>query len=78
MKFQVTMKDPDALDDAIREAAQESVANLTLDLDEREAVEERRREKAAEQCRKWFQHGEYLRVEVDTDAGTCTVIEAGK
>lgn len=58
MKFQVSMKCPDAVDDAIAEAAQ----------DEDEKMDAKR---AAE---KWFKYGEYLTVQIDTDAGTATVL----
>jgi hypothetical protein len=45
-----------------------------LDADEKEAVVEQRREKVAEICSKWFEYGEYLRVEIDTEANTATVL----
>ncbi len=75
MKFRVMMKDPDTLSDAIRDAAEESVALLGLDLDEREVVEERRIEKTRDLCHRWFKYGECLTVEIDTEAQTCTVVE---
>jgi hypothetical protein len=50
MKFRVTMKDPDTLNDAIEEAVEKQM------------------------CGRWFGYGEYLTVEIDTDAKTCTVI----
>ena len=74
MKFQVTMKDPDCLHDALREAARESVGQVEgLSEDEREAVLEKRLESLQEKTRRWFEYGEYLRVEIDTDANTCTL-----
>ena len=73
MKFKVQMKDPDTLHDAITEAVEESVA-LTTDEDEREALAQVRVTKTQEVCAKWFEYGEYLTVEIDTDAGTCTVV----
>lgn len=77
MKFTVQMKDPDTLHDAIREAVDAELAAMPgLDEDEREAVAEKRREKVDDICRAWFRHGEYLTVEVDTDAKTCTVVGA--
>lgn len=76
MKFVVSMKDPDTLSDAISEAVKEEVAKIEgLADDEREGVEDDRREKVQKLCGKWFEYGEYLRVEIDTDAGTCTVVE---
>lgn len=77
MKFRVTMKDPDCLNDAIADAVRESLAaDERLDADEMDAVGEVRREKVGESCKRWFKWGEYLTVEVDTDAGTCVVTEA--
>lgn len=74
MKFTVTMKDPDTLHDAITEAVKRSLADLGLDEDELEPLIEKRHEKVSDACSKWFEYGEYLRVEVDTEAGTCTVL----
>lgn len=77
MKFTVLMKDPDTLHDAIRDAVRAEVAKLGLDdVEERMAVEERRHEKVGEVCSRWFKYGEYLAVEIDTEAGTCTVLGA--
>lgn len=75
MKFTVTMKDPDTLNDCIREAVETDVNALDLAEDEQEAVAERRIEKVREVCSKWFKYGEYLSVEIDTDTQTCTVLE---
>jgi hypothetical protein len=75
VKFTVTMKDPDTLHDAITEAVKKSLADLGLDDDELEPMIERRHEKVSDICGKWFEYGEYLRVEIDTEARTCTVLE---
>ncbi len=76
MKFTVSMKDPDTLSDAIREAVTEEVdAMETLSEDEREIVVDARCDKVATVCGKWFEYGEYLNVEIDTHAETCMVIE---
>ena len=72
MKFRATMKDSDALHEAIGEAA--LATDLPLDEDEREAVLSVREKKLADACRRWFEYGECLTVEVDTDAGTCVVV----
>lgn len=74
MKFKVTMKDPDTLLDSISRAVSEEIAALKLPPDEAEQVGEIRAEKASDACRKWFEYGEYLTVEIDTDAGTCVVV----
>lgn len=77
MKFTVMMKDPDVLHDAIDEV----IANLHvegLDADELEDVKESRKNKVRDLCGKWFRYGEYLAVEIDTDAETCTVVDQTK
>lgn len=74
MKFTVTMKDPDGVYESIDEAVKADVAKLGLPRDEAEAIEERRREKTNEIAARWFEYGEYLTVEIDTDAGTCVVV----
>lgn len=74
MRFQVTMKDPDTLHDAIDDAVKKDPSLAGLDADEKEAVVEVRRDKLHELARRWFEYGEYLTVEIDTDTKTCTVI----
>jgi hypothetical protein len=37
---------------------------------------ERQREALMKAIGRWFEYGEYLRVEVDTDAGTIRVLES--
>lgn len=73
MKFTVTMKDPDTLSDAIQDAVKHE--NMEgMEEDEIEALREMRAEKIKKLCRMWFEYGEYLRVEIDTDTKTCIVI----
>ena len=81
MKFRVTMKDPDTLGDAIREAVTKQVAAIPgvhENEDEAELLIEKRMEKATDICGQWFEYGEYLTVEIDTVANTATVLENGK
>jgi hypothetical protein len=73
MKFIVTMKDPDALHDAVFEAVKTEVGGLELPDEEKELIKEARFKKVYELCGKWFEYGEYLRVEIDTESKTCTV-----
>jgi hypothetical protein len=75
MKFKVQMKDPDTLYDAMRDAIGEDVREIPgLSDQEREAVQEKRQEAVSELCAKWFEYGEYLTVEIDTEAQTCVVV----
>jgi hypothetical protein len=68
------MKDPDGVSSCIDDAVAKEVGGLGLEEEEREAVLTIRTEKMHEACSKWFEYGEYLTVEIDTDAGTATVV----
>ena len=61
MKFIVTMKTPDALEYAIKEAIKKEEDNLAEEIDEI--------------CSKWFSYGEEVQLEIDTALKTCTVKE---
>lgn len=75
MRFTVTMKDPDTLGDAITDAVRADLAKIeALTVDDREALFETRRDAVGEIAARWFEYGEYLRVEIDTDAKTITVL----
>jgi hypothetical protein len=67
------MKDPDTLYDSIKDALKGELASIADD-DEREMLAEHRYGKVRELCSKWFRYGEYLTVEIDTDACTCVVV----
>lgn len=75
MKFIVTMKDPDTLDDSISDAIDKTLLGV-VDKDERGAVKAVRCAKVRAVADTWFRYGEYLSVEIDTDAGTATVLKA--
>ncbi len=77
MKFKVTLKDPDVLNDAIKEAVENEVNKLdSLDEDEKYDLCQVREEKIGELCAKWFEYSEYLTVEIDTDKKTIEVCKA--
>jgi hypothetical protein len=80
MKFRITMKTPDSLDLAIRDAVRAELEGdslfCELETDEVEWLVSRRTEAIRELCRKWFRYGEALVVEVDTEASTCVVTGA--
>lgn len=68
MKFRVTMKNPVALDDSIRDALSDEDGVLDqVGLDQIRDVRQL--------SRRWFKYGELLVVEVDTEEGTCVVVE---
>lgn len=77
MKIKVTLKDPDVLDDSIREVVDMFTVGA-LTNEELEAVKELRKESYHRIADKWFQSGEYLTVEIDTEAQTCIVLEVEK
>lgn len=75
MKFQVTMKDPDSLHDAIDEAVKQDLSTVVgLDDEDKESIAEIRADRVREIAERWFEYGEYLTVEIDTEAKTCTVL----
>ncbi len=75
MKFTVTFKDPDGPADCIADAVKESLADIGLTGDEMEAIIEKRQEKLTEWCfGNFFEYGEYVEIEIDTDAGTARVV----
>ncbi len=75
MKFIVTMKDPDALDIAIDDAIQDDESLLELAKDEQKAAIGVRKQRMRDVCKRWFEYGEYIRIEIDVEAGTATVLD---
>lgn len=61
MKFLITLKDPDGLDYAITDALQHDY-NATSD-------------QLKSIAKKWFEYGEYLTVEIDTETKSIKVLE---
>ncbi len=76
MKFRVTMKDPDALYDAVGDAIEADVKERFPGAlaHERETLLGMARDRLHAAARPWFGGGDYLTVEIDTDARTCTVV----
>lgn len=69
------MKSPDVLDDCIEKAAREQTDSLLLiDEDERDEIRKMRALRISKLCGRWFEYGEYLTVEIDTDTGTCVIV----
>lgn len=66
MKFQVTLKCPDALEQKISDNLSDANNGYTS-ADEYHKI--------MNQCEKWFKYGELLTVEIDTEADTCVVIK---
>jgi len=74
MKFRVTMKDPDTLHEAIDEALDKTMPPQ-LTREEWEGIREVRHDDVSNITAKWFEYGEYLTVEIDTERNTCVVVE---
>ncbi|MGE3341448.1 MAG: hypothetical protein AB7J46_06165 [Candidatus Altimarinota bacterium] len=80
MKIRVTLKDPDCLYECVEDAVKKALRSVPdLSDDEREQLQEKRADQIREKLTdKWFEYGEYLEVDIDTDAMTATVVERGK
>lgn len=77
MKFTITMKDPDGFYDAIGEAVKQSIDEIEgVDEEEADLLRESREEDLKRICKAWFKYDEYLTVEIDTVAKTCTVVKS--
>ena len=75
MKFRITLKDPDGFGDGLDEAARLAVKEATgIDAEEREALEESKKEKISDFMKKWVEYSEYVELEFDTEANTCIVL----
>ncbi len=75
MKIKVTMKDPDTMYGAVQKVVTAEVKAMGLPEDEAESLIELRTEKERSKMGKWFEYGEYLSVEFDTETMTATVLE---
>lgn len=77
MKFRITMKDPDVLEDACENAAKESVKEIPgLSDSERKTIASERAGLLSEFACGWMDHGEYVVIEFDTEAGTAVLIKS--
>ena len=76
MKIQVTLKDPDALEDQISQGIVDQMftGHEKLTNEEVEAVVEKRKQSILDLASTWFEYGEYLVVEIDTDKKTIRVV----
>lgn len=77
MRLKVTMKDPDTLHEAVTDAVRAELKAVAGISDaERRTLEEGRVAEEMRKAGRWFDCGEYLTVEIDTDAGTAVVCPA--
>ena len=76
MKIRITLKDPDGFWDAVTDAVESEVSEITgISEDEKEELTESRRDDAFDLLSKWVEYKEYVIIEFDTESQTATVIE---
>jgi hypothetical protein len=75
MKISITLKDPDAVYEAIQDHVRGSLKATGLTEREIDKVTDGRESELGRSLSKWVKHGEYVTVEFDTEANTATIIE---
>ena len=77
MKFQISMKTPDAVEQAIRDVVGREFPD---DYHGEDMVEpfEQRKDELKVLCDKWFKYGETVVIEIDTETQTATVLPTRK
>jgi hypothetical protein len=78
MKFVITLKDPDGIADSICSAATSSVEHLEYDMlpREYEDLRDSRAEAFFGMISRWSPDTETIRIEIDTDLGTATIVKS--
>lgn len=76
MKFIITVKNPDSIEDSILRAVEESMNEIeTKNQFEYEDFKSAKVNEIWKACEKWVKYKEYISIEIDTTAGTATVCE---
>lgn len=81
MKLRITLKDPDALYECVRDQVVNALPEEEREEYDRMNSREQnmfimdRVEEAQDAAREWMLYGEYITVEIDTEARTCQVIK---
>jgi hypothetical protein len=82
VKIKLTLKDPDGVYDSVDEAARRVVAGIeagagkdAAEFLDKEELEETAREGINKAIKPWVEYGEYVSIEVDTEAGTAIVLK---
>jgi hypothetical protein len=75
MKFRVTFKTPDVVEDCIREAIGDEKWEKKLTDEFTQDDNDSVRETLDLVSNKWFRYGEYVTIEVDSEADTAIVIK---
>jgi len=75
MKFQITFKDPDGVDNGIKKYTKALFENLPLTEEEKEDCSYKREESISKALEKWINYGEYITIEFDLIAKTAKVVD---
>ena len=76
MKFTITVKNPDSIEDSIDRAAEESIEDADFkDRHDYLDIKEEKKQQLWAACSKWVEYQEYIRIEIDTELGTAKVCE---
>lgn len=82
MKFTIKMKTPDVVTRAVDDITESEHVDGALEgasdneIEEAGWVVDERRDDLKKLLSKWFNYGECVTIEIDTEAGTATVLEA--
>jgi hypothetical protein len=71
VRLSITFKTPDVVEQAVREKVDYEVGCLRIDPEDFEYVVQ----ETCNKLSKWFRYGEYVTLDIDTDAGSITVME---
>jgi len=75
MIINITLKDPDGVYDAIQDAAEEQVKNISnVTATEKRQLIESRHTQIDKELEPWIEYSEYVRIQIDTEAKTATVL----
>ena len=81
MKLRITIKDPNALHDCIKQQVVDGLSEVeqeeydSMNRHEQNAFIMDRVEEAQDAAREWMLYGEYITIEIDTVERTCTVVK---
>ena len=78
MKIQIYLKDPDTLNDAIDEAVEKNTVDTGYGELVEGSIKEELKQEYKDLASTWFEYGEYVMLEIDTDAKTCVVLPVSR
>jgi hypothetical protein len=75
MKFKIVMKAPDSIHASVEQAIRDSLPDDYNAIEDADGLLDERRAEFNERIKKWVEYGEYVTIEIDTDADTARVCE---